>query len=136
MDIRLRCRRRVAATSAPADAIHYGERDADERIGGAGEPNDVQSERDGHDGYGRELERERSCGRKCDARHDHICRRVYRTRRPAVACDGAGHGHKPRRLGKIQHRQLSDHERYRAELVAESRKRGTRRNASVPSHRE
>ena len=57
-----------------------------------------------------------------------------RSRGPAIAVDGANHGHEPCRFDKILHRYISDYERHHAELDAEYPERGTRCDTNISNN--
>ena len=132
MDNRLRRWRRVATTTSSSRNRSYCK--AGDRIRRARGPRDSHRDSNKHDGHRRQLERQRRTGRERDAGNDHVWRRVHRSRGPAIAADGANHGHEPCRFDKIRHRYISDYERHHAELDAEYPERGTRCDTNISNN--
>jgi hypothetical protein len=136
LDARLRCRKCViaATTSTSAFSNDTGHCKSNDRIGCAWEPSDVHSHRHKYNGHCRQLEHQRSAGRKCNAGNDHFRGRIHRTCGHAVSRHRASHRDKPCRFHKIEHGRVGDHERHRSKPCPDSRKRGTRRDAGFPNH--
>jgi len=132
VDGRVRRWGRVAATSASSS--HRRDRNTIDWISGARKPTDIPRDSDKHNGHRRQLECQRCARGKYDARNYHLWRFVHRACRLAISGDTANHRHQPRRFDKIRHGFVGGHERHHAELDAESRERGTRRDANISNN--